>query len=145
MIDVGDLVLVKSYSWYAHSCKSRWYAATKSKGQTLFMHRALMKAPSSKEVDHKDGDGLNCRRSNMRIATSAQNKHNTGSRPKNKTGFKGVRQSLSGRWTATINSDGQRTYLGIFQDARAAACAYDAEARELHGEFARLNFPNLAQ
>ena len=61
----------------------------------------------------------------------------------NKTGFMGVTYNRSqGKWNAYINSDGERCWLGTFEDPEDAAISYDEAAKKLHGEFATLNFPN---
>ncbi len=97
------------------------------------------------EVDHKDGNGLDCRRHNVRPATKQQNQANRGPRANNASGFKGVswfpRQR---RWYARIGVDGRNLYLGVYESAAAAARAYDAAARTHFGEFAKLNFPEDA-
>lgn len=109
----------------------------------LLLHIHLMNPPDGMEVDHIDGDGLNNRRVNLRIVTHRQNIWN---RKKNvnptSSKFKGVSlYKKSGRWVAYIAAHGKRRHIGYFDDEEAAARAYDAEARRLHGEFACLNFP----
>jgi HNH endonuclease len=92
------------------------------------------------EIDHKDTDPLNNKWSNLREATSSQNKWNQ----KSKGGispYKGVIR-LGKRWKAHIRVDYKRKSIGVFDSEIEAAAAYDREARVLHGEYARLNFPD---
>lgn len=106
----------------------------------IFMHREIVNAPDGMEVDHINGNQLDNRRCNLRICTHAQNTRNRkphGSLPR----FKGVK-AVDRRWCAQIMVNGIETYLGRFDSAVAAARAYDAAARRLHGEYARLNFPD---
>jgi len=93
-------------------------------------------------VDHKDGDGLNNQRSNLRRSSALQNSQNQRLSRRNKSGFKGV--FFKGpKWMASIRMNGRSTHLGMFDSAEAAALAYDAAAAAAFGEFARLNFPDL--
>lgn len=96
-------------------------------------------------VDHINGDGLDNRRSNLRPASNSQNSMNRKvTAADNTSGFKGVcrhRRVRGDGWVAAITCDGTSRHLGVFEDPELAARAYDAAARELFGEFARLNFP----
>lgn len=93
-----------------------------------------------RSTDHRDRNGLNNQRANLRAATTAQNSRNTGLRANNSSGFKGV-HATRGRWRAVLRVDGRRHHLGYFATAEAAGRAYDAAAVDLCGEFAWLNFP----
>jgi hypothetical protein len=93
-------------------------------------------------VDHINGDGLDNRRVNLREATRAENNRNRGLNRNNRSGYKGVAPTKSGRWSARIKAHGTDRSLGTFATAEAAARAYDDAARELFGEFAR---PNLSE
>src|SRR5262249_39337652 len=105
------------------------------------LHRFILNAPPSVEVDHVNGDSLDNRRGNLRYSTRAQNNRNRGRTRANKSGFKGVsRQRGGGGFRAQMTRDGVVYYLGKFSTAIDAALAYDAAARRLHGEFARTNF-----
>lgn len=92
-------------------------------------------------TDHRNGDGLDNRRANLREATQAQNLCNRRPR-RGPSGFKGVTWSARRKtWKAQITAAGKNYHLGYFADPAEAARSYDAAARELHGEFASLNFP----
>jgi len=110
------------------------------------MHRFIMDPPEGMVVDHRNGNRLDNRRSNLRVCTQKQNTHN--SRPKGKSSrFKGVcYDKARGQWMAPVRSpDGKDIHTGRFDDEVEAAKAHDRLARELHGEFAYLNFPDAVE
>lgn len=140
VIDAADVHLVEGVNWYAAKSRNTYYAQRQvktSQGQTtLLMHRVLM-ADVCGEVDHKNGDGLDNRRSNLRPATKAQNQINTADRA-NSTGFKGVHfRAKNNRWVATIRIDGKRKYLGMFETPELAGAAYTEAAKQVHSDFRR--------
>ncbi len=105
------------------------------------MHRAILNAPKGLLVDHIDGNGLNNRKSNLRLCTFAQNAHNSRPRRNSSSRYKGVCwHKVKKKWTVSIYKGGKRTYLGYYDDEIEAALAYDRKATELFGEFAYLNF-----
>jgi hypothetical protein len=103
-----------------------------------FLHQHLL--GHRQQVDHADGDGLNNRRSNLRVVTDVQNRMNSRTYKNNKSGFKGVHLHV-GRWVATIKVNNKSTHLGRFDTAEEAARAYDQAALEHFGSYARINFP----
>jgi len=136
LVDEEDYERVSQYNWHAHVRPHTIYAARSlghGKGKQL-LHKFLL--PDTPEIDHRDGNGLNCCRDNLRPATHQQNCYNTN---KQQLGYKGV-WDRDGRYMARIQADGRRKHLGTFDTAEEAAIAYDKAAKELHGEFASLNF-----
>lgn len=146
---------ILSENWYAQKMKrcgkELFYAARRvgHGGPVLLLHRVLLGAKKEEEVDHKNGDTLDCRRENLRVATSQQNSWNQA-KQKRKTysRFKGVCRADSNKnpWRAYVGGSRDRArtirkHLGCFPTEEAAARAYDAAAKQLFGEFARLNFP----
>lgn len=109
--------------------------------KTIFMHREIMGFPEGMEIDHIDGNGLNNKRSNLRICTSAENKRNRGiDRIRNKSGYKGVfYEKYHKKYRATICVNYKRIYLGYFDTAKDGAIAYNEAVKKYHGKFANLN------
>jgi hypothetical protein len=121
------------------------YAVKKQNGKPLLMHRAIVSHTGIHvvgiKIDHKDRNGLHNWRSNLRVATSGQNRWNSKS-CNSKSGFTGVElREETGKFRARIFASGKAKSLGTYATAEEAAVAYDSAARVLYGEFARLNFP----
>src|ERR1043165_3940616 len=91
-------------------------------------------------VDHIDGNGLNNRRSNLRLATYAQSSMNRGRNIKNSSGYKGV-DLKDGKWRAEIQVSRKKVYLGRFSTPEEAYAAYCEAAKKYHGEFANFGGP----
>jgi hypothetical protein len=93
-------------------------------------------------VDHKDGDGLNNQRANLRPATNSRNGANRlYSKPNPSSPYRGVWWAkVNKKWRSAIKVDGKYIHLGLFTDEVEAALAYDDAARKFFGEFSRPNF-----
>lgn len=108
------------------------------------MHRLIINAPRGSEVDHINGNSLDNRKVNLRVCDRSQNLANRGKFKNNKSGYKGVCWNKnSKKWMAQIQFKKKLTRLGDFTDILEAAKAYDKKAKELHGEFANLNFKEI--
>jgi hypothetical protein len=143
LIDDDRYEVVVRHKWYAMKSRNTWYAGRTENGTTVFLHRFLINVPLDTFVDHIDGDGLNCTRNNMRLATRSQNGHN-----RKKTGgtslYKGV-SWISSRdcWFSQIKLNRKSYNLGYYKSEIDAAIAYNHAAREKHGDFAKYNdIPN---
>lgn len=147
MIDAEDADRVSPWLWSVLERPGRSsYVLRREKGLgTVYLHRFLMNAPPGLQVDHVDGDGLNCRRGNMRLCTASQNQMNrANARSEKSSRYKGVFWSKHHRkWIAQIKLDYVGRCIGRFDSEDDAAMAYDAAARETFGAFARLNFPSM--
>jgi hypothetical protein len=147
LADEADMAIIGAHRWCAHWNGRHWYAVTalwtrQRKTKLIGMHRLLEGAPPKTDTDHINGNTLDNRRQNLRIATRSQNSAN---KPKYKQGgasvYKGVTLSYQKEkpWKAQIKIDGRGISLGAFETEIEAAWAYNAAALEHWGEFAYLN------
>lgn len=140
LVDDSDFDELNRYRWHLHTSNRCQYARARVDGKNVLMHRLLLR--SVRMIDHRDGNGLNNERTNLRIATQVTNQRNrrklTGKCP-----HKGVQLSLnqrSVRYRARIKLGGRQVQLGNYSNPIAAAIAYDIAAKREFGEFARTNF-----
>lgn len=141
-VDEADYATLIRFRWRAHRGGHTHYAIRSVGKKAVLMHRQLLNAAPREEIDHRDLDGLNNRRSNLRVCSNRQNHQNQRPRSDRKTAFKGVSaySQRPGLWRARICLHGKRLHLGCFDSAEAAALAYDNAARLYFGAFARTNF-----
>lgn len=135
-----------AYTWRADD---KGYAVRREAGVVYRMHLIILrrKAPQGRASmlgDHKDRNPANNTRKNLRWATHSQSSMNRDGWGKGGlTKYKGIHwNKQSSCWTASITSDHRIYPLGRFPTAEGAAFAYDQKAKELHGRFAVLNFPD---
>ena len=146
-IDEVDVGKVSGRAWWSCSNTNYPYARGRINGVITSMHRYLLDPPDDKLVDHKNGDVLDNRRSNLRVATVAENVSNVvGKKANNSSGYTGVQWHKKDQtWHARIGLNGDKFHLGTYPCPIEAAIARDVAALELHGEFASLNFPELRE
>jgi len=139
VVDDADYETLNQHKWHAYEDHNTFYAqAHDTPNSTIYMHRVILGAVRGERVDHRDGNGLNNLRSNLRKATHQQNMWN---RKAGVGRLKGVTRSANPRkWRARIMVGRKEAHLGLFSNPILAAFAYDRKARELFGEFARTNF-----
>jgi hypothetical protein len=146
IIDAADVPLVEGLNWFAQTDKRRdgsvrnVYAARTDKvnGRNIasFLHRVVISAQIGVEVDHRDNNGLNNQRANLRIATREQNARNQR-RQESDTARGTTYVKRRRKWQAQIKVGGRSIYLGMFGSEAAAHAAYIKASAELHGEFGR--------
>jgi len=149
IVDPQDYYNYACFKWCLDGHDGKFYAvrgARVGSGNTkkVRLHREIIAAPKGLFVDHRNGNSLDNRRANLRIATRSQNMQNTHRKNKHKTTSRFIGtwfDKSRGDWPAKITSNGNIIWLGRFGNEIDAAKAYDAAARKYHGEFARLNFP----
>lgn len=151
LIDDEDAERVLTYKWTLCAIprpnKTTYYARRGTqrggKNKTILLHRFILDAPDGLQVDHINGDSLDNRRSNLRLATNAQNHCNMPATRPNQLGFRGIETMKDGRqFKARIKVEGQIIRIGPFSTPEDAARGYDLMAKHYHGEFATLNFPD---
>jgi hypothetical protein len=144
LVDDDDYAALMKYRWYVHVLPDgRCYAQRtipRPNQKTVLMHRQILGFPKT-AIDHRDHNGINNQRSNIREATRAENNRNGRIRRDNTSGFRGVSYApRRNKWLSRIRNGERQVTLGYFNTAREAAYVYDAMAKKLHGEFASLNF-----
>lgn len=146
LVDDEDYERIIQRKWNVMKHGNNFYGHGHRKiGQGIYkkelLHRVVLNAPKGTIVDHKNGNGLDCRKENLRFSDHSGNMHNSGKRKKNTSGYKGVGWVAHCRkWKARICHHRVEIYLGLYENAQEAAKAYDEAAKVYHGEFARLNF-----
>lgn len=142
IIDDEDFEYLNQWKWYYHQGYAhRTLHLNSKKAKTISMHRTIMKEPKDKLVDHINMNGLDNRKSNLRICNKKENSRNSGIQKNNKSGYVGVSKNSSSKklWQVRIGYNGNKIHLGYFNDKIEAAKAYNEKALELYGEYARLN------
>jgi hypothetical protein len=145
IFDDEDAERVAKYKWYASKHNDRYYVIARfmiNRVTTkLFLHRYLMDVTDRKiKVDHRFGDTMDNRKSQLRACTHAENQRNGKKHVDGKGPFKGVTQTLDGKkWNAAICFNGEKINIGNFKTPEDAARAYNFKAKELFKEFALLN------
>jgi hypothetical protein len=147
LVSEEDAERVLAMTWGQAKTPNTTYAFHRvfERGELVYfiqMHRFVMDAPKGVLVDHINGDGLDNRRCNLRLATAQQNSCNRRINSNSRSGFRGVWKSSPNRFSAKINCGGKIIHLGTFLTAEEAARVRDEAAIKLHGEFASLNFPS---
>jgi hypothetical protein len=137
MVDANDLPVLAALEWRMLSR----YVVTRGKGR-MPMHRMIVRVPNGIVVDHKDGNALNNKRENLRPATHGQNMANRIKTGASRSRYLGIKYSRWRKWFAVVRANGKQFQSQAFDSEESAAREYDRLARQHHGEFARLNFPN---
>ena len=147
LVDAEDFEWLSRWKWHYHKHPKDkvGYAATNGKYENkkrlprIRMHNLIF----GKNVDHINGNGIDNRKSNLRIADKYQQAYNKSVHVHKKSlGCKGVsvvkdKKGILSYWIARISIKGERIYLGTFKNHIAASRAYIKAAKKYHGEFAR--------
>lgn len=142
LVDDLDYKYLNQFKWYPSIQKNTTYAIRNSKVNgkwiTIRMHREIMNTSKGMLTDHKDSDGLNNQRSNLRECSISENSRNK--RPYGISKYLGVSwHPGSAKWMSAIQVNGKRKSLGYFDNEIEAAIMYNIAARKYYGEFANPN------
>lgn len=142
VVDDEDYEWLVQWNW--SYCESHpglmGYAVRSSYDEMIYMHRAILSAPTGIRVDHANLDTLDNRRSNLRLATRSQQGMHRSKRVGGSSYYKGVCwDTQKGKWRAYIMKENRQTHLGLFTVEADAARAYNTAAQRFFGAFARLN------
>ena len=145
ILDDEQFARCGNVKWYALRAYKKgvelWYAARGYNGSTQYLHRVIMDAPKGITVDHINGNGLDCRKKNMRLCSQKDNRRNSRGHFNRASKYKGVSIShnyFPVKYSATVAGK----FIGLFKTEIEAARAYNKVALEKFGEYARLNeFP----
>lgn len=142
LIDAADAPFVGQWNWCAIVGKWTVYAKRvewrDGKAFSIYLHRALLTVGIGQEVDHRFGNGLDNRRSNLRVATPTQNQQNSNLRKDNTSGVKGVSTRENGKFQAAIRYGGNKVHLGTFGAIEEASAAYQEASMKHHADFRRV-------
>ncbi len=146
LIDNVDAKAVLAHNWSIFTANGGMYVRTWHNDTPLMMHWLVIGKNPDGVVDHRNGNGLDNRRENLRFCSYSQNLQNRGligKRSKSRSKYKGVCGLQVGTrpkpWLSYINFDSRRIYLGYFATEEEAARSYDSAALIHHGEFAKTN------
>lgn len=137
IVDPDDYTFLSQWRWRYHNGYACRNHMINGERRHISMHRLVTWAAPHEEVDHRNTNKLDNRKSNLRICTRTDNARNRPL-PLGVTGFKGVRK-MNKRFEAYIRENGRQRHLGMFDTAEDAARKYNERAKVLHGEFAALN------
>lgn len=145
LVDDEDFEWLNQFKWAAHKDRGIFYAVSRSsrkdgEQKTIRMHRLILGLlyKDGNISDHRNGNGIDNQRHNLRKCTVAQNAANKTKTGNNK--YRGVSlHKRSGKWYASITVNGKRKHLGSFGKETDAAKAYNKASLKYHGEYGRPN------
>ena len=143
LVDDEDYETLARFRWRACRNGNVYYAqrrGNKAIGEptVVYIHREILNAPNGSLVDHRDGDGLNNIRPNLRLVTRSQNLQNSRRSKRNTSGHKGVSWNKArGKWSANIGHDSELIHLGLYSTREEAYAAYCEASAKFHGAFGR--------
>lgn len=124
-IDDADWPLVRQYNWYASKHHNVWYAhsTTRFNGRShVKMHRLILAAKRGEQVDHINGDGLDNRRSNIRITDHAGNQQNQH-KVRSRSGHLNIVITRANTFQVVVKRGGFDIGCGTYKDIERAIAA----------------------
>ncbi len=143
LVDPEDYPALARHRWCAAAKGRTFYAVRSTPRGQILMHRSITNAPAHLVVDHINHNGLDNRKSNLRLCTKSRNATNQRIRKGGSSRYKGVCwHKRDKKWHARLHHRGKTHHLGSFTNEKDAARAYDKAARKHHKSYATLNFPH---
>lgn len=138
-VDKEDYERLSEYRWTLFKSETWKYAIRSEKNKTIFMHRDIMGvADPKKYVDHRDHDGLNNRKYNLRVSDNRFNQYNTSKKKTSNQKYKNIRELGDDRWQIRMRTpSGKRIHKNV-KGEELAVKTYNELAIKYHGEFAYL-------
>lgn len=137
LVDAADADWLLAYRWRAIRIRHTWYAVRADTEGLVYMHRLILDAPDGLIVDHRDGNGLNNTRANLRLVTAHENNINAAKRTGCSSRYRGVDWCKAARaWRARVWGDGREKLIGYFATEEEAARARERAAMQVYGEYA---------
>lgn len=144
LVDDEDFERLSKFKWHLSHRKGWVYVVRSNRIGAItykpYLHREVMGAVKGQQIDHRDRNPFNNQKCNLRFSNQSQNMMNRTRSLKSKNKFRGVSPS-HGKWFARVKVRGKTVCSKCFDREEDAAKAYDNMARDLHGDFAVLNFP----
>jgi hypothetical protein len=143
LVDDEDFDRLNEFRWHPYKDKTTFYAIRNiddgNGGHTTRpMHQEILGRVAGSVIDHRDGDGLNNQKGNIRRCTQGENTRNARLRSDSTSRVKGVTWFAKDRkWRARIQANKKAVFLGYFDTIEEARSAYEAASKRLHGEFGR--------
>lgn len=140
VIDIKNIQKCKKYKWGL--CGDGYIQASiKGTNKKIKLHQLILNTPKGMVSNHIDRNKLNNCEYNLRIATYLENILNRSIQKNNTSGYIGVNKHKCGKWVSRIGKYGSQhyKYLGLFNDKKQAALAYNKAAKQFFGDFATLN------
>lgn len=146
LIDAEDFEKISNFKWHVnYNKKNNYYIQANiyvnGKRTTKSLHKIIMGDFKDKIIDHINGNTLDCRKENMRFVTNQENSFNQKvSKNKKSSKHKGIYHNKKlNNWKVLIKYNYKNIYIGVFDTEQKAVNAYNEKAKELFGEYARLN------
>lgn len=137
-VDDEDFERINQFKWYVELRGKVFYARTQIGNSKIYMHRFVCNASINLFIDHKNRNGLDNQKLNLRESNKSQNAANSVKGKFAKSKYKGVFKNKWG-WVAQVSKNYKTIHLGSFKTEEAAAIEYNRRVGEFHGEFAILN------
>ncbi len=146
LVDDEDYDWLMQWKWCAQKSHHTYYARhfesrseKTGKRKLLSMHRVILNVPQGMDTDHRNHNGLDNRKHNLRACSRRENGYNQLRRTNTKSKYRGV-DSSGKRWRARIRENGKQVHLGCFNTEAIAARVYDERAARVHRDYVCFNF-----